>query len=199
MRVAFRHFLLDAEGTLYRLRSAALDRMLHRPTRQRLAHFAGQRVRSAEVVVEMMNGRPLVVLRSVFNMLRFKSDGTLLPPLRDRHVRARAELALALGAPAHHAGIAEASTRFVARGGEWTPSAALVRRIEQPPWDARNALEYLPPDPESNDCSTRSLGVVQINNRPITVACAPGQVAPNPTSEPDASGVSCQHIRHTGI
>jgi len=32
-----------------------------------------------------------------------------------------------------------------------------------------------------------------------TVACAPEQVAPNPTPEPDASGVGCQGIRHTGI
>jgi hypothetical protein len=65
MRVAIRHFLLDPEGTLYRLPSAALDRMLHDPSRHRLPRFAGQRVRSAEVAVEIMNGRPLVVLRSV--------------------------------------------------------------------------------------------------------------------------------------
>jgi hypothetical protein len=132
MRVALRHFLLDREGALYRLPSAALDRMLQTSTRHRLPRLAGQRVRSAEVAVEIMNGRPLQVVRSVFNMLTFKSDGTLVPPLRDRHVRARAELALALEAPARHAGIvAEASTRFVARGGQWTPSAAVVRRIEQ--------------------------------------------------------------------
>src|SRR6266446_10191845 len=131
MRVALRHFLLDRECDLYRLPSAALDRMLQSPTRHRLPRLAGQRVRSAEVAVEMMNGRPLRVVRSVFNMVTFKSDGTLVPPLRDRHVRAHAELALALGAPARHAGIAEASTRFVARGGQWTPSAAVVRRIEQ--------------------------------------------------------------------
>lgn len=66
MRVALRYFLLDREGALYRLPSAALDRMLNNPTRHPLARFAGQRVRSAEVVLEMMNGRPLVVLRSVF-------------------------------------------------------------------------------------------------------------------------------------
>ena len=131
MRVALRHFLLDREGALYRLPGAALDRMLNNRTRHRLARFAGQRVRSAEVVVEMMNGRPLRVLRSVFTVLTFQRDGTLVPPLQDRHIRARAELALALGAPARHTGIAEASTRFVARGGQWTPSAALVRRIEQ--------------------------------------------------------------------
>jgi len=131
MRVAFRHFILDREGALYRLPSAALDRMLQTPTRHRLPRLAGQRVRSAEVALEMMKGRPLRIVRSVFNMLTFKSDGTLVPPLQDRHVRARAELALALVAPARHAGIAEASTRFVARGGQWAPSAALVRRIEQ--------------------------------------------------------------------
>jgi hypothetical protein len=131
MRVALRHFLLDREGALYRLPGAALDRMLNNPTRHRLAHFAGQRVRSAEVVVEMKNGRPIVVLRSVFNMLTFKSDGMLVPPLQDRHLRARAELALAIGAPDRHPGISDASTQFVARGGQWKPPAALVRRIEQ--------------------------------------------------------------------
>ena len=131
MPVAFRHFILDREGALYRPPSAALDRMPQTPTRHRLPRLAGQRVRRAEVALEMMNGRPLRVVRSVFNMLTFKSDGALVPPLQDRHVRARAELALALEAPARHAGIAEASTRFVARGGQWAPSAALVRRIEQ--------------------------------------------------------------------
>jgi hypothetical protein len=79
----------------------------------------------------MMNGRPIAVLRAVFTMLTFKSGGMLVPPLRDRHVRARAELALALDAPARRDSVAEASTRFVARGGQWKPSAALARRIEQ--------------------------------------------------------------------
>jgi hypothetical protein len=45
MRVAFRHFLLDRGGALYRLPSAALDRMLQTPTRHRLPRLAGQRVR----------------------------------------------------------------------------------------------------------------------------------------------------------
>jgi hypothetical protein len=131
VRVAFRHYLLDSEGTLYRLPSAALDRMLQAPNRHRLARFAGQRVRSAEVVVEMVDGRPISVVRSVFNMLTFKRDGTLIPPLRDRHVRARAELAMAPDSPARHPKVAEAGSRFVARGGQWKPPAALARRIEQ--------------------------------------------------------------------
>lgn len=131
MRLALRYFLLDREGALYRLPSATLDRMQQVRSRLRLARFAGQRVRSAEIAVQLINGRPVRVIRSVFNMLSFKSDGTLLPTQHDRHARARVELALASAAAARRAGVTEASTRFVARGGQWTPSAALVRRMEQ--------------------------------------------------------------------
>jgi len=35
-----RHFMLDSEGTLSHLPMSALDRMLHNPTRHRLARFA---------------------------------------------------------------------------------------------------------------------------------------------------------------
>lgn len=85
LRVAYRRFLLDSQGTPYRRPSAELDRMVHN-TRRLLPRFGGRPVRSAEVVVDMMNARAVQVLLSVFNLLTFKSDGTLVPPLRDRHV-----------------------------------------------------------------------------------------------------------------
>jgi len=131
MTVSIRKFLLDRDDTLYRLPRVAFDRILRFPKTHRLPRFAGQRVRSAEVVVELMNGQPIAVIRSVFSMMTFKSDGTLVSPLRDPHVRARAELALAFDSPDPFASVADASTRFVARGGQWKPPAALLRRIEQ--------------------------------------------------------------------
>ena len=131
MRVALRHFLIDSEGTPYRLPSAALDRMLRDPVRHRLPRFAGQRVRSAEIAVKLMNGQSIQVVRSCFSILTSKKNGTLVPPLSDRHVRARAELALALEQPIRDTAVADASTRFLARGGQWSPSAAVRRRIEQ--------------------------------------------------------------------
>src|SRR5580698_563719 len=131
MRLTLRYFLLDREGALYRLPNVSLDRMLQVRSGFRLTRFAGQRVRCAEVAVEMIHGRPVRVIRSVFNMLTFKRDGTLLPTQQDRHAQARVELALARAAAARRAGTTETSTRFIARGGQWTPSAALVRRMEQ--------------------------------------------------------------------
>ena len=39
--------------------------------------------------------------------------------------------ALALDQPIRDTAVADASTRFLARGGQWSPSAAVRRRIEQ--------------------------------------------------------------------
>jgi hypothetical protein len=80
-----------------------------------------------------MNGKPIAVERSSFSILTFKKNGALVSPLLDPHVRARAELALALalGQPSRHTAVADASTRFLARGGQWSPSPAVRRRIEQ--------------------------------------------------------------------
>src|SRR5258708_12709584 len=131
MRLGLRYFLVDREGVLYRLPSATLDRMQQVDSRLRLPRLAGQRVRSAEVAVEMINGRPVRIIRSVFYMLTFKSDGALLPTQQDRHPRSRVELPLARAPAARRAGVTEASTRFVARAAQWTPPAPLLTRIPQ--------------------------------------------------------------------
>jgi len=58
MRIAFRHYLLDAYGALYRLPNAAFDRLLTDPVQHRLPRFAGQRVRCAAIAVALVNGKP---------------------------------------------------------------------------------------------------------------------------------------------
>jgi hypothetical protein len=124
MRIGFRHYVLDAQDILYHVPNAAFDRMLRDPVRHRLPRFANQRIRSAEIAVVLMNGKPIVVERSCFSVLTFKKNGALVSPLADRHVRARAELALALEQPIRGSAVADASTRFLARGGQWSPLGA---------------------------------------------------------------------------
>lgn len=131
MRIGLRHYLLDAEDVLYHLPNAALDRMLSDARRHPIARFAGQRIRGAEIAVALMSGKPIAVERSSFSVLTFRKDGSLVTPLLDRHVRARAELALALPQSIQAMAVANASTRFLARGGQWSPPAAIKRRIEQ--------------------------------------------------------------------
>jgi hypothetical protein len=130
--IGFRRYVFDSAGVLYQIPNAAFDRMLRDPVRHRLPRFADQRIRSAEIAVALLNGKPIAVERSWFSMLTFKKNGALVSPLSDRHVRARAELALAFEQPVRDKAVADASTRFLARGGQWAPSAEGRRRIEQP-------------------------------------------------------------------
>jgi len=131
MRIGLRLYVLDATDALYRIPNAAFGRMLRDPSSHPLPRFAGRRVRSAEIAVQLENGRPIQVVRSSFSILTFKKNGTLVPPLSDRHVRARAELALSLDLRHRHTAVADAGTRFPARGGQWPPSPTVRRRIEQ--------------------------------------------------------------------
>ena len=165
--MSIRKFLLDRDDTLFRLSSAAFDRMLRFPKTHRLPRFAGQPVRTAEVVVELMNGRPLAVVRSVFSMMTFKRDGTLVSPLRDPHVRARASSrsrsthrtpARALPTPP-----ADLS-REVANGSRQLPSCGALSKL---PWGASNAPESHPANPALNDSYVSSRPVAQNHCRPI--------------------------------
>jgi hypothetical protein len=133
MGIGLRHYLLDADDTLYGIPNAAFDRLLRNPVRNRLPRFAGQRIRSAEISLAQMNGKPIAVERSSFSMLTFENNGALVSPLADRHVRARAELALApaFGQPVRGTAVEDAESRFLARGGQWSPSPAVKRRIDQ--------------------------------------------------------------------
>ena len=137
MGIGFKRYLLDAVGALYHVPNAAFDRLLRDPIRHRLPHFAGQRVRCADIAVALMNGKPIAVERSWFSILTFKKNGALVSPLLDTHVRARVELAVApaLEKPSRHrprdTAVTDASDRFQARGGQWSPSPAVKRRIEQ--------------------------------------------------------------------
>src|SRR6266436_9700451 len=50
----------------------------------------------------------------------------------------------------------------------------------KPPWGARNAPEYHPPDVESNDRSTRSLAVVQNRKEMHTATWSRGSISRGP-------------------
>jgi hypothetical protein len=149
MRIGFRRYVLDTAGVLYQIPNAAFDRMLRDPVRNRLPRFAGQRVRSAEMSVALMNGKPIAVVRSSFSILTFKKNGALVSPLSDRHVRARAELALAFEQPGRDTAVADASTRFLARAGQWSPSPAVRRRIEQ-----KRIVRLFPANRGRSDCES---------------------------------------------
>ena len=127
-----RIYILGPDDTLYRLASATFSRMVDDPTRHRVERFAGQRVRMAEVIVEVRDRAPYAVVRLVYEMLGFDAEGRLDCDAFIRRNAAVAELAIGPVVPRMveaEKAVVDAGSRFVARGGTWHPSAALEQEI----------------------------------------------------------------------
>jgi len=79
------------DGTLYRMANTAFDRLLQDPTRCRVPELAGQRVRTVEVVVELIGRKPVAVVRWSFAVLGFDDAGCVDVTRLRKHQYARIE------------------------------------------------------------------------------------------------------------
>src|SRR5215469_10923037 len=80
MGFSSRMFLVAPDDTLWRLSTSKFDhRMLRDPANQRLPAFAGQRVRMANVIVELVAREPVRVARTTYSVLAFDAEGRLDP------------------------------------------------------------------------------------------------------------------------
>lgn len=132
MGIASRIFLLDQDDRLYRLPEAMFGRMLQHPGSHPINCFAGARVRMAHLFVELSDRHPIRIIWSTFGILTFDGEGRIDPNTFERQQWAMAEQALAPLAIQSEgkSSVVNAQSRFVAQGGHWTPSRALLRRID---------------------------------------------------------------------
>lgn len=70
MKLSSKLFLLSADNTLHALASAAFMRMLRQGDLARVPDFAGQRVRQASLVVQVVDGTPLRMVSSTLQITR---------------------------------------------------------------------------------------------------------------------------------
>jgi hypothetical protein len=63
--------LVDENDELHRLTSTKFDQMMQDPATQRMARFAGARVRTASILVELKNRKPTRVVCTTFSILTF--------------------------------------------------------------------------------------------------------------------------------
>jgi hypothetical protein len=131
--LSFRRLLVTRDGRLYRLATAKFDRMLRDPNSPVMPTFAGQRVRMAELVVELAGRAPVRVVRSTFAVLPFDDDGRMDSDrfLKQQWARAESALDRGLDVPESQDNVLDAAVLFVAHGGAWKPSAALARALEE--------------------------------------------------------------------
>jgi hypothetical protein len=133
MNLSSRRFLIARDGVLYRLANATFTRILRNPRGYTVPVLAGQRVRMASLIVELINGVPVRVVRSTFATLSFDDDGYMDSGIFTRQQWALAESTLdpALVGTKHDEKVLDAATRFIAQGGKWRPSASLARTINE--------------------------------------------------------------------
>lgn len=132
MGLSSRLFLLSADDTLHALAGTAFMRMLRREDVARVPDFAGQRVRQASIVVEVVNGTPLRMVHWTFSILDIDAEGLLDVGRLNAQQFARVDDPFEPSGPIQGTGvpIVDATRRFVARGGSWEPDERLMHRIE---------------------------------------------------------------------
>ena len=133
VKLSSKLFLLSADDTLHALASAAFMRMLRHGDLARVPDFAGQRVRQASVIVQVVDGTPVRMVHSTFSILDIKPDGLLDVERLNTQQVARLDVRFDHSRPADEVAggaVIDAARRFVARGGSWNPDSRLLRRIE---------------------------------------------------------------------
>jgi hypothetical protein len=93
--------------------------------------LAGQRVRMAEILVQLAERRSIRVLRRVYYVVSFDDAGRLDTTRFQEQQWALAESALdrAFTVPGDDSHVLDAASRFIAQGGRWRPSNDLAQRI----------------------------------------------------------------------
>lgn len=132
MGLSLQKYLVAADDGLYRMADTVFGQMLRDPAAHRLPAFAGQRIRSAELVVHVADRRPVAVVRVAWSVIAFDARGCADVDRLRKQQYARVENALAPVFQGSDRGgkVVDASSQFIAQGGDWMPSVELRKRIE---------------------------------------------------------------------
>ncbi len=132
MGLSLQNYLVAADDGLYRMANTVFGQMLLDPAAHRLPAFAGQRIRSAELVVLVADRRPVAVVRVSCSVIAFDARGCAdVERLRNQqHARVENALAPVFQGSDRGGNVVDASSQFIAQRGDWAPSVELRRRIE---------------------------------------------------------------------
>ena len=133
MGLSSRRFFVTNDGVLYRMSNAKFERLMRQPESEPLPAFSGQRIRVAELVVEMLDREPYRVCRESFSIFQFDSDGCLDIQRHDQQQIAlvNAMVVPIFGSEKPVGNVFDATDKFVAQGGSWSPTDSMRIQIEK--------------------------------------------------------------------
>ena len=77
MGTGLKIFLINDDDSLQRFPLARLERLINRDPKERLPQYAGKRVRYALVIVDLINRKPIEILRIQYAILTFDPEGKI--------------------------------------------------------------------------------------------------------------------------
>ncbi len=84
MGLSIRVFIVEDDDTIKRLPLARYERLLRHDPDERLSRYAGKRVRYALIVVDLVNRKPIEVVRDEYVYFDFDQEGLLKEPALDK-------------------------------------------------------------------------------------------------------------------
>ena len=84
MGLSIRIFIVEEDDTIKRLPLARYERLVKRDPNESLPKCAGQRVRYALIVVDLINRKPIEVVRDEYAYLDFGGEGRFKEPAYEK-------------------------------------------------------------------------------------------------------------------
>ena len=132
MGLSCRRYLVDLDERLVRMKNTTFDGLMRDPDLHRMPALAGQRVRVAELLVEVSGRTVLHIVRRGYFVLTFDPLGRVDTDRFQRQQFALAGVAIddVLAQARRPREVLDAADRFVAQGGRWQPTHVLAQRID---------------------------------------------------------------------
>jgi len=92
MGIGIRVLLVDDDDFIKRLPLTRYERLVRRDPNEQLLQYAGKRIRFAEVAVELEDRKPVQIVRVVYGILPFDSEGMVDAAEYEKEMRLSAEM-----------------------------------------------------------------------------------------------------------
>jgi len=133
MGIGIRVLLVDDDDSIKRLPLTRYERLVRRDPNEQLLQYAGKRVRFAEVAVKLEERKPVQILRAVYGILPFDSEGKIDAVEYEKEVRLGAEMMPPILADRRSPKIVDAKHKFAKKRFDdqfrWEPTPQIEKSI----------------------------------------------------------------------
>ena len=135
MGLSIRIFIVEDDDSISRLLLAQYKRLLKSDPDERLPKYAGKRVRYALMVVDLVNRRPIEVVRDQFGFLEFDDNGRLKTAEHEEMESIAFDMLAPVLSEQTNTRVIDARHKFAKKSYldkfSWTPSDEIIAAISE--------------------------------------------------------------------